>query len=83
MFFYFLLNTDTNKEVIFESCSDDNDENIPNENLDSEKRLKTSNGESAINSEIKKKVLTSENDSVKNRNTKVKQSSIKNFFKKS
>lgn len=71
--------TDTNKQVVYESCSsDENDDQVSNnENLDTNKRIKTDD----VEKDSKPKTPSSE-EVVKNQSQKTKQSSIMSFFKK-
>ncbi|XP_065217057.1 DNA polymerase delta subunit 3-like [Planococcus citri] len=68
----------TTKEVVYESCSsDENDEGgTNNENIDTNKRLKTEEKPAEV------KTKTSNEEVAKTQSQKTKQASIMNFFKK-
>lgn len=72
--------TDTSKEVVYESCSSDEDDNgvsTNNENVDNNKRLKTDEKDN----DVDEKMSTDANLN-KMRMQKTKQSSIMSFFGK-
>ncbi|XKL66361.1 hypothetical protein PGB90_009781 [Kerria lacca] len=72
----------TNKEVIYETCSSDNDENIAKTIEECDTYLKPHPAEFLITSNMKNEINTIKKGNIKNKNTKIKQSSIVNFFKK-